>query len=467
MKHDGGAVPVAVTERKRVGWYNQAASEAGIQPQMPETSAWAMASDLQMHARDTHLEERALHEAALWILRFTPHVMLCNSGLIAEVQGSLRLFNGLEALTMQLADGMRELGLNMRQASAPTATAAWLLARAGECGHALSINESLDAVSLSVVDTAHDHLDTLAGIGCTTLGQLRLLPRSGVARRFGKALLQTLDRAYGHEAELYDWFTPPATFDARLELFAQVDNTDALLFAARRLLLQLTGWLTARHAGITGVTLLLFHEPARRHGHRITPVTIALAHPSRELDHLTLLLREHLAHVTLEAPVIELELKADQVMQLAAPNTELFSSPASEAESMGKLVERLQSRLGRDSVQQLFPIADSRPEKSYVLRPAGDKPLRPPHVPPSAAPPRPVWLLPQPLSLPLRHDKPFYQSELTLLAGPERIESGWWDDALATRDYFIAKNERHMLLWIFRDRCAAEASGWFLHGFFG
>jgi protein ImuB len=66
-------------------------------------------------------------------------------------------------------------------------------------------------------------------------------------------------------------------------------------------------------------------------------------------------------------------------------------------------------------------------------------------------------------------DKPFYQGLLTLLAGPERIEAGWWDDALETRDYFIAENERHMLLWIFRERPLAEKpeAGWFLHGFFG
>jgi protein ImuB len=58
---------------------------------------------------------------------------------------------------------------------------------------------------------------------------------------------------------------------------------------------------------------------------------------------------------------------------------------------------------------------------------------------------------------------------LTLLIGPERIESGWWDDALAIRDYFIAQNDGHMLLWIFRLRTNSEVagSGWFLHGFFG
>jgi protein ImuB len=57
---------------------------------------------------------------------------------------------------------------------------------------------------------------------------------------------------------------------------------------------------------------------------------------------------------------------------------------------------------------------------------------------------------------------------LKLLAGPERIEAGWWDDALAVRDYFIACNEANLLLWVYRERQGVEVEepGWFLQGFF-
>lgn len=133
---------------------------------------------------------------------------------------------------------------------------------------------------------------------------------------------------------------------------------------------------------------------------------------------------------------------------------------------MLRLVERLQSRLGSDAVRQLALYADHRPEKSFQLLPvvsrrAGKTEPRP------AIAARPAWLLPQPLPLITRQHKPFYQSPLTLLVGPERIESGWWDDALALRDYFIAENELCLLLWIFRLRSGSDQSGWFLHGYFG
>jgi protein ImuB len=49
-----------------------------------------------------------------------------------------------------------------------------------------------------------------------------------------------------------------------------------------------------------------------------------------------------------------------------------------------------------------------------------------------------------------------------LLAGPERIESGWWDGGEVRRDYFIARIGEGSLVWVYRER----ERGWFLHGIF-
>jgi protein ImuB len=48
-----------------------------------------------------------------------------------------------------------------------------------------------------------------------------------------------------------------------------------------------------------------------------------------------------------------------------------------------------------------------------------------------------------------------------LLAGPERIEAGWWDGEDVVRDYFIARTRAGSLSWIYR-----ATEGWFLHGLF-
>jgi protein ImuB len=60
--------------------------------------------------------------------------------------------------------------------------------------------------------------------GCRTWGQLRALPRGGVARRFGAALLQA-GQAYGERPEVCPWLALPEVFDMRLELPALATTT--------------------------------------------------------------------------------------------------------------------------------------------------------------------------------------------------------------------------------------------------
>lgn len=480
LPSDGDAsvdAPIIICDRKVVGWCNPPADDAGIRRGMSESNARALAGNLQSFPRELEQEARALQEVALWSLSFTPHVVLRPFGLLLEVQASLRLFNGSLNLLSQLANGIRELGLHAQAAAARTATGAWLRAQVPRkelFTHLDQPERALDALPLHTMENTRQHLQTLHDIGINTIGQLRGLPRTGITRRFGKELLRELDRAYGEEVEAHAWFEAPTVFDAKLELPSRVEHTDALLFATRRLLLQLTGWLNARHAAVAAITLSLHHETTRHRDHRSTPLTLMLGMPSRDIEHLTLLLRERLALLDLIAPVIEISLKADQIVEQAAPNTQLFPTPASDTETTGRLIERLQSRLGIDAVRQLSIFADHRPENSIATTPitcqaGARRKTRQPNALPHSACARPTWLLPQPVALITRQHKPFYQSPLTLLVGPERIESGWWDDALATRDYFIAQNDRHLLLWIFRLRTVDEetGSGWFLHGFFG
>ena len=90
---------------------------------------------------------------------------------------------------------------------------------------------------------------------------------------------------------------------------------------------------------------------------------------------------------------------------------------------------------------------------------------------PHANPQRPVWLLSTPQALHERQARPLLEGHpLQLLCGPERVEAGWWDAALAERDYFIAQAADGALVWVYRARLplsvAEDAQGWFLQGRF-
>lgn len=83
----------------------------------------------------------------------------------------------------------------------------------------------------------------------------------------------------------------------------------------------------------------------------------------------------------------------------------------------------------------------------------------------------PPWLLRDPLKLQVKGDKPYYQGPLQLLTRARRLEAAWWDEGEeqpALRDYFIARSDSAGLLWIFRERLAADQPRprWFLHGLY-
>ncbi|HEU4621096.1 MAG TPA: DNA polymerase Y family protein, partial [Burkholderiaceae bacterium] len=83
--------------------------------------------------------------------------------------------------------------------------------------------------------------------------------------------------------------------------------------------------------------------------------------------------------------------------------------------------------------------------------------------------PRPAWLLDVPRRLTVRGDSPYYEGPLTLVAGPERIETGWWEgrERMAVRDYFIAETNDARLMWVYRERAqGGQGEAWYLHGKF-
>ena len=362
--------------------------------------------------------------------------------MAAEVQGSLRLFGGLARLEARLRTGLAELGFEASLAFAPTARAALWRASGG--------GSPLEELPVEVTGLEPDALDLLHGLGIGTLGELMRLPRDGVALRFGRGLLDDLDRALGKIPEPRRYFVPPARFAARLELPAQVTQADGVLFAARRLLAQLEGFLAARQAGVRGFTLAMMHCGAQP-----TLVTVNLAAPSREAAHFIVLARERLQRIALTAPVEAIRLEAGDLEPLPGATAGLFRDARAAGEDWTRLVERLAARLGGGAVHGLGLHADHRPERAWRRIDPGNPPgLRPPPLAGGQElGSRPLWLLEAPRRLGER--------DFALLAGPERIESGWWDGNEARRDYFIARGEDGSLVWIYR-----ATDGWYLHGIF-
>lgn len=461
-------------EQERVLVASTRAREAGVQVGMRRGGVLMLLPEAHIHQRDPVLEDQARQSVALALLQYTPQVAEDEEAtLLMDVGASLTLFGGIHALCARVRDNVRLLGFTVSLAASPTARGAWLLARAnaGRAVRMESLVRRLDRLAVLLAPPARAYAAWFEGIGCTTLGELRRLPRPGLQRRCGGALLELLDAAYGLAPELHEWIAPPETFHARIELFDRIDDAELLLEGARRLLLQLVGWLCARQLAVERITLKLEHERGRV-ARPPTCVEVALAEPAWRDEHLVRLLKERLAKLVLDAPVIGLGLEALQVQPMAPPNESLFPEPGGTEDDRMRMLELVAARLGADNVLQPLLKADYRPEQANAWVPVQQKvadKARETRMPPDVmALPRPTWLLAKPIALLMRNHRPFYGSPLRMASNPERIEAGWWNGP-QTRDYFIAEGQDHTLYWVYRERIGAddEEPRWFLHGLFG
>jgi len=444
---------------------------------------------------------------AWWSLQFTPWVAQVQQALVLEISASERLFGGRMALVQALLQP-DHAPLPMQYAHGDSALLA--LARLA-CDALQQVGELAqpplppDALPLHTLAAAQAHLSTLERLGCTTWGQLRALPRGGVARRFGAPLLAALDQAYGAAPETYTWLRLPEVFDAPLELAAQVESAAALLFGARRLLAQLQLWLRARQHGVL-VLELRWQLDARRANahHRDTwhqgdgygRLHLRTAEPTQDPRHLERLLAEHLAQVTLPAPVLYLRLRTLETCALRGQSLSLLPDELRSGDSLHHLLERVAARLGPESVRTVYLQDEHRPECMQTWQALGAQASAMVSTgvgqPSSAAAQTgmalgaraiaqastmasqslyPTWLLPQVRSLPCDADGlPQWDGPLALLAGPQRLELQAWDTGpQVQRDYYIAHSAGQGLLWVYRERLGAalgQGAAWYLHGLF-
>jgi protein ImuB len=473
-----GEHPCAVVENRRVVQACARAIAAGVEPGMSAASAASLAAGLHLLARDPAREAAQVERLALGLSRFTPHVVLQPDGVLLEVAASLRLFGGARALWRAVHHGARAAGVgSLRSAAAPTATAASLLARVEPPTPALRrqpFSQRLDALPLPAVIAAwglEPRLgELLQGIGCRTLGDVRMLPRSGLQRRGAAALLDAAARAHGQAPDPQRWYEPPHRFDLAIELLHRADDAAMLVFAAQRLVQPLAGWLAQQWLAAARLSLRLRHETSLRHAQPDTLLTLALGDPTRDAAQLMLLLRERLQRTALPAPVYALTLTLDQAVCHAGRAAPLWRERGgSGCEDANALFDRLAARLGPERVLRPVMAADHRPEQAMHLEPLGREPPRGPAPGAAPLPPRPAWLLPdaQRLAEEPASGRPLYQGAPLALAGrAERIEAGWFDGAPIARDYHWACTRDHRWLWVYRERRGAQLQ-WYLHGLLG
>jgi protein ImuB len=435
--------------RRELVAVNRAANEAGLYPGQRLVAAQAICPRFAALDEDPASDARWQRFLAAWAYRFSSQVWAgWPNAILLEVQGSFSIMGQWPELQARLREDLTALGFRHRIAMAPTPLGARVLAGV-EDGLAVlneeQLRHTLARVPVRRACLPDDAGDRLKSMGVRHLRQVFDLPRDALRRRFGVELLDTIDRMLGHAPDILECYQPPDIFDMRVELSYEVENHMALLFPVRRMTADLSAYLAGRDGGVLHFTLHLEHEDLPP-----TQVEVGLLSAERDAGMLFELTKGRLERTTIPKAVVALRLVASNLPAFVPAGRDLFDDRPEQAVPWEQLRERLRARLGADSVYQVAPGPDPRPEHAWQRQDSTrlleelDRPLRP------------TWLLPKPVPLRDHH--------LRILAGPERLETGWWDGDDARRDYYMLETSMGQHAWAF---CPVGEQGpWMLHGWF-
>jgi protein ImuB len=435
-------------QRRVLQAVNPEARALGLKPGQTLIAAHALTHDFATAEYDLAAIEHCQQLLAAWGYAFSSQVSLhyprC---LLMEVQASLDLFGPWPRFEERLRGELQALGFQHRIALAPFPAAARVLANAHD-GLAVLDSHSLQAVLYPLpverIGLPRDVANAFTRMGLRTLQQVLAMPRAGLAKRFSEEVLRHLDSLLGQRALALEFYRPPDRFDTRIELNFEVESNQALLFPLRRLTSDLAAYLAGRDSGVQRFTLHLEHRNLPD-----SQIPVGLLSAERDAAMLFELARGRLEHAQLPAPVLAVRLDARELPPFAPEGRKLFEDRPHQSLPWEQLRERIRARLGDEAVSGLGARADHRPECAWLTMPLeADETV-------AGASPRPAWLLTE--------STPLHEASLRILAGPERIESGWWDGSDVRRDYYLVQTRSGQRGWAFRPIGGGplQLHGWF------
>ena len=461
--------PLAVVDSDRrasVLARNKLAAGYGIRVGHSLNAAIALCADTQFLPRDENREVELLQHVADLCVQYTSFVSVQPPNeVLLEVRGSFRLFGGIAALLERVRSDMQKQGFAPQLALSSTSRSALWLARTDGTTRIVPPRELIPSIARLPVSLLHWPADLelrLARFGVSCIGDLLRLPRGSLARRIGYERLAELDQAVGRHPEARKVHRSAEHYEDRILLDFEIETTGLLSLVIEKRLQRLAYFLTSRNLAIDAVLIDLHHREQR-----VTPVKIGLASATADVTHVTKLMHEHLSRIELHAPVVEVRIRVEQLCPAPSLSRELFHSTcsadavAASTELQARLLEQLRSRLGAQAIVSLRTSADYRAEVAHLATSAGIKSSPTSCVLPDSLPPRPLWLLSEPRAICTTSRQ---AKSLDRLRGPERIESGWWDEHPVARDYYHVRSPQGALAWVYEDRL--HAGYWYLHGLF-
>lgn len=443
-------LPVVILDNRKnsVLQLNQPARDAGIQIGMGLGTCAALAQDVNVLPYRADTEHGTLNELAESLYIVTSDISLYPpNGLLLRIHHMLNLYGGLRPYWHAVKLKLDHHRLNYHFATGHSPYAARILAK--EAWNTVTdssekLNQALRACDLVLTDLPEKIIQKLDRVGIRKIADLLALPLKELAKRFDIEVVTYLGRLTGEFHHPVRYFQPQDHFHRYLELLFDIQHVETLEHPLKHMLKSLEQFLKIRDQVTRQLNLTLHQRDADD-----LAITIGSAQGEYLTQHWLNLSKLHFESISLGAPVYAITLSTGDTEQHQRDANGLFDQRRG-ALSYFQLISLLQAKMGKQAVQQPRVQDDYRPEIVNTY-----------HAPeceshttlPRLQVLRPSFLLPVPQQL---------REQVTLVSGPERISTGWWDNHHVTRDYFIARSETGSWYWVYR----TPQQKWFLHGIF-
>lgn len=451
--HEQPSLPRAIVDitKNTLCQLNQTALSQGLSLNMGLASASLSCSNLQLHEYNGDIESKHIVNIADNLYLLTCDIVLAPpNAILLRVQNMLGLYGGLQAYWQVIEQALAHQNVQFVAASAYSVQAAKVLA----LNHKHLINDdraqvesALKQCLLSHSDIDNKDLQKLARIGIKTYADLCSLPLAELANRVSRFSMSVINELQGKQAAKVIFYQPKARYHEYLELLYEVSLTDKLLPIIGLSIDKLSEFLRLRNAHCLSICLQFFQRDHPAKQFEFNSIRPIYKTPDW-IDIISLKLEA----IKFESPVYALTLSCEKYEVAEIANDDMFSQKSTHLAAL-TLLSRLQSKLGKQGIKQISFVGDFRPEHNSKLSNINTSRLKNDYSHCSIFADRPGLLLPIPEPL---------QLQVQVIKGPERIQTGWWDDHPINRDYYIGQSEGGQQVWIFK----TPTQEWFLHGYF-
>lgn len=400
-----------------------------------------------------------------------------NDALVLEVGRSLRYFGGLARIRQRIESGIatRLPATGFFQAATPSASASLLLARAGQesaIGKPEDLRSRLGGIATNALAIDARVRRKLAKCGLFYLRDIWRLPLPELRIRFGRQFCEHIEHCLGLRTETRARWRAQADYQDRFDADHGLYSVQQIVSACEQLLHRLEAFLRKNHLCTDQLVFLLDY------GNRdlaADSVTVSIRKAGRTAQLFLLLLETQLSEKTFAGEIYTITLHVKHLSHFQPEGGYQQKKHTAPDGPSWQLLDTLAARLGSHGVQRFLLQQDYCPEFATRMVPyltplaedgigSGDSAITHNH--------HPCWLLQPPRPLAIRNQQLHYLSPLTLLRGPRRIETRWWQDRGVRRDYYVATNAQGHLLWVYQDLARhsptqKRQTDWYLHGFFG